>query len=385
MDNSTKKNTITNTNYFMRKIYLLLFAVVLFAAAKVNAQVVVTNPTNTTPNLAATYTSLALAVTAVNATTAISGPVIITLSGAETCPSGGYSITAIPAGASAVNNITIQGSASTITAPSPAGTVGNLNDAIFKLIGADFITIQNFTMRENVLNTITVAATNNMVEWGVALLYASTVNGAQNNTIQNNNIVLNRTYQNTFGIYSNSTHSATAVTTLATATTTTGGNSGLKIYGNTIDNVNFAILVVGPTAAADFNNGVDIGGIAAPTANTITNYGTTSTISAYASVSGTGWGILVRNSTTINISYNSVTSSAGGYIGGASTTFRGIYVPAFSAAPTGTFTNSINNNTISLTDGVSGTLQGITVETTTGTATSTQNINNNNFTQMNSS
>ena len=51
-----------------------------------------------------------------------------------------------------------------------------------------------------------------MTEWGVALLYVTTTDGAQNNTIQNNTITLNRTYQNTFGIYSNSTHSATAVT-----------------------------------------------------------------------------------------------------------------------------------------------------------------------------
>ena len=47
MINATKKNTITNpsnrinragTNYFMRKIYALLFTVVLFAAGTVNAQ-----------------------------------------------------------------------------------------------------------------------------------------------------------------------------------------------------------------------------------------------------------------------------------------------------------------------------------------------------------
>ena len=183
-------------------------------------QVVVTNPGNTTPALAATYTSLTNAVTALNATTNISGPVIITLTGNETAPAGGYSITAIPAGASAVNNITIQGSGSIITA-NAALTAGNLNDAIFKLIGADFITIQSFTMQENAGNTTILAASNNMTEWGVALLYATTTNGAQNITIQNNTIALNRTYQNTFGIYSNSTHTATAVTTSATATAPT--------------------------------------------------------------------------------------------------------------------------------------------------------------------
>lgn len=74
-------------------------------------------------------------------------------------------------------------------------------------------------MLENPANTTTAAASNNMTEWGVAVLYASTTNGAQNITIQNNTIDLDRTYQNTFGIYSNSTHSATSVTTSATATT----------------------------------------------------------------------------------------------------------------------------------------------------------------------
>ena len=61
-------------------------------------------------------------------------------------------------------------------------------------------------MTENAANTTTTAGTNNMTEWGVALLYVTTTDGCQNITIQNNTIDLDRTYQNTFGIYSNSTH-----------------------------------------------------------------------------------------------------------------------------------------------------------------------------------
>ena len=105
------------------------------------------------------------------------------------------------------------------------GSPWELNDAIFKLIGADWITIHDFTMQENPANTVTTAASNNMTEWGVALFYATTTDGSQNNTISNNTISLNRTYQNTFGIYSNSTHTATAVTTSVTATGAAGGNS----------------------------------------------------------------------------------------------------------------------------------------------------------------
>ena len=65
----------------MKRMLLFLCLVALGATGLVQqstAQVAVTNPTNTTPNLAATYTSLANAITALNATTAISGQVIIT-------------------------------------------------------------------------------------------------------------------------------------------------------------------------------------------------------------------------------------------------------------------------------------------------------------------
>ncbi|MFY8008991.1 MAG: hypothetical protein ACOVNW_04795, partial [Flavobacterium sp.] len=205
------------------RVALLLFFAV-FGVFGVNAQVT----TNGGSGLSATYPSLSAAVTALNAAT-ISSPVVITLSGNETAPVGGYNITAT---GTSTNTITIQGSSSTITAPTPQ-TSGILVDAIFKITGGDWITIQNFTMLENASNTTTAAGTNNMTEFGVALFYATASNGAQNCTIQNNTITLNRTYQNTFGIYSNSTHTATLATTSATATGTGGGNSGLKIYGNT--------------------------------------------------------------------------------------------------------------------------------------------------------
>ena len=69
-------------------------------------------------------------------------------------------------------------------------------------------------MQENAANATTAAASNNMTEWGVALLHVSVTDGAQNNTIQGNSISLNRTYRNTFGIYSNGRHTATSITTI---------------------------------------------------------------------------------------------------------------------------------------------------------------------------
>ncbi|WP_347066136.1 T9SS type A sorting domain-containing protein [Flavobacterium sp. WV_118_3] len=362
-----------NRNYLrlknIRQQACLMFF--LFLAAFVGHAQVTTNGGS---GLNPTYPSLAAAITALNGAT-ITSPVAITLTGNETAPAGGYVITAE---GSSTNVITISGSTSTIMAPTPQ-TSGALNDAIFKLVGADWVVIQGFTMTENPANTTTTAGTNNMTEWGIALLYGSATNGAQNNVIQNNTISLNRTYQNTFGIYSNSTHSATAVTTSNPATGTNGGNHNLKVYTNDISNVNIGILVVGPSAAADHNMGLDIGGGTTATGNSITNFGTTGTFSSYANVSGSVNGVLVRNTRNLNVSNNIITSSNGGVTSG---TLRGVYVPSFSNTPTGTtlIVNSIDANTISLRTGTAGgVIMGIAYEGSTVNTNTTLNINNNDF------
>jgi len=295
----------------------------------------------------------------------------------ETAPAGGYIITA---SGTVSDQIVITGDGALplpIITASPALTAGALNDAIFVLHGADVVTIQGLQLQENPANTITAAATNNMTEWGIALLYITTTNGAQFNSIVNNTISLDRTYQNTFGIYSNSTHSLTSVTTSVTTTTLAGNNGGLKIHGNSISDVNNGIVVVGPTLAASHNDVIDIGGTIPAEGNTITDYGTTGTFSAYANVSGTVYGILVRNSTNFNISNNSISSSVGGTTSG---TLRGIFVPSFSNAPIGTFVNTVNGNTLSIIGGsATGAIDGIAIQGTSATATSSLSVNSNIF------
>jgi len=167
----------------------------------------------------ASYATLAAAITAINGGTIHTGTIVCTVNDGytETAPAGGFNITA---SGTMANPITFTrsnsgGSRPIFSAPNPQTGSGALNDAIFKITGGDYITIDGFEMRENAANTTTTAASNNMTEFGVALFYASATNGAQNCTIQNNEITLNRTYQNTFGIYSNSTHSATNMTTSA--------------------------------------------------------------------------------------------------------------------------------------------------------------------------
>ena len=352
-----------------RKLAFLLI-IALFSVAA-NAQVT----TNSGSGLAATYPTLKDAIDALNLAT-ISSPVAITLTGNETAPVGGYAITA---SGTVANAILIKGVTSTITANGSL-VAGTFTDAIFKIIGGDYITIDGFTMLENPANTTTTAASNNMTELGVALFYSSTTNGCQNITIKNNTIDLNRTYLNTWGIYSNSNHSATAPLSAVPATSVSGNNSGLTIIANTITDVNNGIVVIGPSTANNENDGLVIGGSLA-NANSITNYGTASGFTGFANVSGTINGVLMRFVKNYDVSYNTITSSTSGPSLG---TMRGIYHTAGTAALVGTIVNNINNNTIAVKSAlIAGVIQGIAVETNAANATTTLNINNNNFNGIN--
>ena len=360
----------------MKKIYLFLLMGLLFPIAGL-AQVTVTNPTNTTPNLAATYTSLANAITALDGITSISGPLTITLAAGnpQTAPAGGYAIQ-FAATTTLANNITITGNNNIITAFTPQAA-GSYNDAIFKIIGADYITLQNFTMQENVANTIINGGTNNMTEWGVALLYASPTNGAQNNIIQNNSISLNRTYTNTFGIYSNTRHDAITTSVTADITNnTTAPNSGNKVYSNAISNVNYGISFTGSGVTANQDAGNDIGGVSFATGNTLTNWGALLGSGLYVSSSLIPCGIFVNNQTGENVSFNTLTSAA---VSGLAVNLYGIY-KTYTIAPVGSFTSAITNNTITLSSGFSsGDLYAIYSDGMGTLSTATININNNNI------
>jgi len=367
----------------MKNVLLLLFTIVLLTGAFVqnanaDVAVTVTDPGNTTPSLAGTYPSLAGAITALSGITAISGPVTLTCaaSGTEIAPAGGYVIN-FTSPTTATNSIIINGNGSTVTA-SAALTAGNLNDAIFKIIGSDYVTLQGFTMNENAANTITNSATNNMTEWGVALLYADLTNGAQNNTILNNTIQLNRTYLNTFGIYSNTRHSATAVTVTAEVTSATGSNSGNKVLGNAISNVNYGIVFIGAgTTAAAMDNGNDIGGSSAANGNSISDFGGGASPGLYVSVPTTiNYGIVDNHQINDNVSYNTITSATGLSV---PITFGGIVKTYTDGQPTGTITTTITNNTVTVTNaptttGVVGISNG---GLTPALSTATMNINNN--------
>lgn len=327
------------------------------------------------------YPTLADAIADLNAQGVGAGGVTISVQpgNPETAPAGGYVIggagSALLATSSAANPVVVQGGGNTITA-SGALTAGSLTDAIFKLIGADFVTVTGFTMQENPANTTTAAATNNMTEWGVALLHVSTTDGAQNNTIQDNTISLNRAYTNTWGVYANNRHSATTVTVTEDVTDgTTGPNSNNRVYGNAIGNVNMGIAFIGTGVPANQDVGNDVGGASAGTGNTITNWGGAAAASGFVSNSGTSYAVFMNHQTADNVSWNTLISAA---VSGTSVTFRGILKDYTVAAPTGTFTSSITHNTVTMTSGfTSGTFEGIRSQGMTALNTATIQLTSN--------
>ncbi len=293
----------------------------------------------------------------------------------ETAPVGGFSITAsgVPS-----RRIVFAKSGSGVNPTFTAATgltAGSLTDAIFKLVGADYVTLDGLTLQDNA-NTDVTLATNNKTEWGVALFYASATNGAQNNTIQNCAITLLRTYTNSFGIYSNVRHTATNTSTTADITAGTGRNNSNKFYGNTISNVNMGITLIGSPSFMD--NGNDIGGTSAATGNTITNWGGASSASSFVSNSGTSYCIFLNHQINDRVSYNTLTSAA---VSGTAVTFVGIRKDYSSGTVGGTVTTNITNNTITMTSGfTSGIFQAILsqgISNASPVATATININDN--------
>ena len=158
----------------MKKQFLLIL-ISLFWASFAFGQLqglVEVNPTNPV------YPTLSAAIDSLNNQGVGDGGVMINVTpgNPQTAPAGGYVITA---SGDPSKPIIIQGNGNMVTAFSPQ-TAGAINDAIFKIIGGDWITISGFVMMENPANTITDAGTNDMTEFGVALFYANSDDGPQN-------------------------------------------------------------------------------------------------------------------------------------------------------------------------------------------------------------
>lgn len=264
------------------------------------------------------------------------------------------------------------------TATINAGTGGTgtpstaVIDAMFKIVGGDYITIDGFTFTDgNTANPATMEA-------GVALLKADGTNGSQYNTISNNTFNMQRVNNAALGgarvdgavgvaIYNTTNAASAAVATTAAS----GANSYNKVYGNTINGGNSGVALIGfadvtPFSYADRGN--DIGGTSVATGNQILNFGGGASTSPAV-------GIRTLAQYDLNVSYNTINNNNGSGVNHA-TTLRGIYLnTATSAAET------ITHNTITVTSG--GTTSQLTaIENAAGStaASNTVDISNNSIT-----
>ena len=264
------------------------------------------------------------------------------------------------------------------TATINAGTGGTgtpstaVIDAMFKIVGGDYITIDGFTFTDgNTANPATMEA-------GVALLKADGTNGSQYNTISNNTFNMQRVNNAALGgarvdgavgvaIYNTTNAASAAVATTAAS----GANSYNKVYGNTFNGGNTGVALIGFADATPFNyadRGNDIGGTSVATGNQILNFGGGASTNPAV-------GIRTLAQYDLNVSYNTINNNNGSGVNHA-TTLRGIYLnTATSAAET------ITHNTITVTSG--GTTTQLTaIENAAGStaASNTVDISNNSIT-----
>ncbi|MDP3462201.1 MAG: hypothetical protein Q8S18_05360, partial [Bacteroidales bacterium] len=375
----------------MKKLLLLVAVLFLWTQSSwAQLTVNVTNPTNTTPNMQASYASFAAALTDLNLVSAMSGPVTLTLqAGSETAPIKGFVIgsESLNGAISDVNTITINTSGGTVTINADVGTSNGPSatpDGMLLLNGADYVTINGITFTDGNSTNATVA-----MEFGIALFKRSAGDGSNFNTIQNCTFNMQRVNNASgsgpmvegsvgIGVY-NSVYTAgtTALTPTNGGTLATNGtNSNNKFYGNNFNSGNYGIALngfaatvgVGPTPTpstfiGDLNN--DIGGSAGATGNTILNFGGGGTnVSA---------GIRANNQWSVNISYNTIDNNNGSGINHTGT-MRGIFAQAGLSASA-----NINNNSVTVRSGAT-TSQLTAIDNgigSTAVSSNTININNN--------
>lgn len=326
-----------------------------------------------TVNDAATYIS----------TNGVSGAVIFNVAAGhtETAPVRGIQLGTIT-GTSATNTVKFQKSGSganpTITAFTPQ-TSGAKMDAVIRFVGADFVTFDGFTLQENASNTTIAAATNNMTEFGVGFFGATATNGSQNNTIQNCTISMGSTYPSATGIFSTSTLSTADVGTTAQAASSAAGlHSNNKFYSNTVSNVNHGFIFICPTQTTALQeSGIEIGGSAAGTGNTVT-FGLATGVSQTAGWTAVGTGvngIMLNSPSAVSIQSNTLTSTI---TSNTATDHTAILIRG-TVPSSGTYTRTISNNTITLNNSAT-TLVSNGIDFGNGRASGTLDASNNTIT-----
>ena len=210
--------------------------------------------------------------------------------------------------------------------PTSTGNPSGTGDAIIAISGGDYITFNGIDVA-----SANYASNESIIEYGYKIINASATNGAQNCTIQNTSIRLNRANVQSVGIV----QAATSTTYGGvTATSAAGANRNNKYYNVNIQNSYLGLILTAATttaANADANN--EIGTAAG---------GSTIIGAAYSGVptgdigGGTNStvGIQATNQSSVKIFNTQVRNIAAGAI------VRGIYLA-------GCFgTNNIYNNKV---------------------------------------
>jgi hypothetical protein len=137
-----------------------------------------------------------------------------------------------------------------------AGTgTSTTTDGIIKIAGGDYITFDGIDVAEKATNT----SSTTRMEWGYALVKASATNGAQNNTIKNCTITLNKSNTASVGVYGGN-HIATSAASQLTVTALSGSNSNNTIENCQVTNSYIGISLNGfndpttPYSYYDMNN-----------------------------------------------------------------------------------------------------------------------------------
>lgn len=287
---------------------------------------------------------------------------------------------------SLTNTITFQKAATAAANPVIVGYVGtklasstDSIDGIFAIVGTDFVTINGIDLLDPISNTTPTTC----MEYGYGLYKLNLNDGANNNTIRNCVITLNRLNVTAPGAGARSNiGGSTAIdlinstrqlnSTALVQTAITGASSNNKFYSNTIQNCNFGIALAGSSVAspytlADVNN--DIGGSSLATGNNIINFGggVGATIQCGATY--------ISNQYSANISYNNINNNDGTGVNHPVSN-RGIWL--FGNSPGASI--NVNFNTISIKSGAAtGAINWIIdmEMAQTGANGNTININNN--------
>lgn len=308
----------------IRKWLAVTASAILILPAMMTAQI---SGTQTVPG---TYPTLTAALTAINTSGIGSGGLTINVAAGYTeVLSAPLVITIATNTTTAANPLVIQKSGSganpLLTAHTGAGTL----DGIVIINGADYVTIDGIDLQENAANTTTTT----QMEWGYALLKTAATNGAQNNTIKNATVTLNKANTASVGIYLG--NHTTASTTALTISSIPGNSSFNRFFNNTVTNCYGGYSITGYGSAAPFDfydqgNQIGVDGVSTRR-NQVTNFG---------GAAVTANGILATNQNGLKI-FNTYINSNGGL--NSTGTMNGI------STVTGTNSNiDIYNDTIVL-------------------------------------